>query len=170
MNTSSSLAEGLEELRLDLLKVADFKLVAIKNRVKVQAVFTYPTNTITKNYDEKECLYIISNVLSRCCDKASLSTTLGERIELSTGRLKRSLEPQDASQANIEPHDRQKHHLIDPKEPFLVALGITTPAGKPLTSMSHKLKQIQKFTEVIGSLIRKVAAADVEKKVYFTQH
>jgi hypothetical protein len=157
------------------LKQVEFKLVTIKRTVKVQAVYTYPTNTVTKNYDEKVCLDLVTKLLT-VMQSAILTTTDTGRIELSmergSARLKRmekqmqgQIHDSIVAKAAIEPHDRQKKHLIDSTEPFLAALGITTAAGKPLANMSHKLRQIQKFTEILDNLIKKVAGNDVNKKV-----
>ena len=103
----------------------------------LQAIYTYPTNTTTKNSDEGECLDLVAKLLT-VTQSAILTTANGERIELSlercTSSFKRSGTAQVHAQtqesrvtkAAIEPHDRQKKHLIDSSEPFLASLGITT--------------------------------------------
>lgn len=56
----------------------------------------------------------------------------------------------------IEPHDRKKNVLIDTNSPFLKALKITTFEGRPKANMYDKLRQIQKFVEILANLVDNV--------------
>jgi SAM-dependent methyltransferase len=50
-------------------------------------------------------------------------------------------------------HDRSKEVPLEPTSSFLQALGLTTPDGKPRPAMSSKLKQCQKFVEIVSGLV-----------------
>lgn len=51
-------------------------------------------------------------------------------------------------------HDRAKQRLLDPKSPWLHLLGITNVKGEVLSSSQDKWKQINKYLEIIDSLLR----------------
>jgi hypothetical protein len=50
-------------------------------------------------------------------------------------------------------HDRCKEVPLEAKSSFLQALGLTNPDGKPRPAMSSKLKQCQKFVEIVSGLL-----------------
>jgi len=50
-------------------------------------------------------------------------------------------------------HDREKHRLIDPNAYYLKALGISTEDGKIKSGQQDKWRQINKFVEILASLI-----------------
>lgn len=51
-------------------------------------------------------------------------------------------------------HNREKHRLLDPAAPWLHELGITNTKGEVLPTAQDKWKQINKFLEIIDSLLR----------------
>ncbi|MCS7036387.1 MAG: SAM-dependent methyltransferase [Saprospiraceae bacterium] len=51
-------------------------------------------------------------------------------------------------------HDRPKKRLLDPTAPWLCELGITNRQGQVLPSAQDKWKQINKYLEIIESLLR----------------
>ena len=50
-------------------------------------------------------------------------------------------------------HDREKKVPLPKTAPFLQALGLVKPDGTPRPAMKSKLKQCQKFTEIVSGLI-----------------
>jgi SAM-dependent methyltransferase len=65
-------------------------------------------------------------------------------------------------------HDQQKNVPVPATEPFFQALGLTDIAGKPRKgnqSAAAKLRQCQKFVEIVGNLISKVMPATKESDV-----
>jgi hypothetical protein len=52
-------------------------------------------------------------------------------------------------------HDRKKNVPVDANAPFLKALKVTMEGGRPLSGMADKLRQIQKFVEILSGLIDK---------------
>ena len=59
----------------------------------------------------------------------------------------------------IANHDRVKKVPLDSKASFLQALGVTDTKGKPKRAMSSKLRQCQKFVEIVGNLVDRVAVS-----------
>ncbi|KAL3780023.1 hypothetical protein HJC23_011819 [Cyclotella cryptica] len=61
--------------------------------------------------------------------------------------------PGNALAMNALAHDQQKIVPISPTSLFLQKLGVTDSNGKPVHGMSSKLRQCQKFVEIVGKLI-----------------
>jgi hypothetical protein len=53
-------------------------------------------------------------------------------------------------------HDRTKQVPLSNQSDFFQALGVTKPDGKPRPGMTSKLRQCQKFVEIVGGLLNKV--------------
>jgi len=50
-------------------------------------------------------------------------------------------------------HDRAKLTRVDAAAPFLVALGVSSPEGKPRPGMAAKLRQIERFVDTLAGLV-----------------
>ena len=50
-------------------------------------------------------------------------------------------------------HDRSKNVPLSPSSEFFQKLGVSNKDGKPLNGMASKLRQCQKFVEIVGTLI-----------------
>ena len=50
-------------------------------------------------------------------------------------------------------HDRAKNVPLDPSSLFLQKLGVSNKDGKPISGMSSKLRQCQKFVEIVGTIV-----------------
>jgi len=59
-----------------------------------------------------------------------------------------------------ETHDRAKAVPVAVNAPFLQHLGVTHADGKPRAGMSAKLRQIQKFVEIMDRVVNNVAVED----------
>lgn len=53
----------------------------------------------------------------------------------------------------VASHDRTKKVPLLPSEPFLQRLGVSDKDGKPKKGMASKLRQCQKFCEIVGRLV-----------------
>jgi len=62
--------------------------------------------------------------------------------------------------ASLRPlsHDQPKNVLLPPSANFFQKLGISDTKGNPKIGMSSKLRQCQKFVEIVSSLVNKYAA------------
>jgi len=101
----------------------------------------------------------------------TLTTTEGAIVELDVGfatkrpRIKQQqvavTESKTATTIDSPPvsnHDRAKSVPLDPASGFLRALAVTDADGKPKRAMASKLRQCQKFVEIVGGLVDKVLA------------
>jgi len=62
-------------------------------------------------------------------------------------------------------HDRVKIVPISTSSDFLQALGVTNSQGKPRPDKASKLRQIQKFVEIVGGLVNKATGDETAKKI-----
>ena len=57
-------------------------------------------------------------------------------------------------------HDRPRHTMVDASLPCWRELGLTSPSGSVLPSAQDKWRQINKFTEIVDGLLRRVPLPD----------
>lgn len=74
-----------------------------------------------------------------------------EQATTSLRRVKKSFH--ESKKASIGQHDRTKNVLLAPTFSFWQALGLTTGDGKPRSGMSSKIRQCQKFVEILDCVI-----------------
>ncbi len=137
----------------DLIK-STVRLVSIKGHGMLTFVNSYSTKDITVNYEVPRGLGMIGHTIQNNFSNAHLYTSTIDTHLTRTGDGPWSLLASKAS-ATGEPeisaaHDRQKKRVIDQKQPFLHALGITDAEHKILPSMNDKWRQINRFMELFN--------------------
>ncbi len=73
-------------------------------------------------------------------------------IKLSNKKIDK-LKQIDAASTLPLSHDNPKNVPLSPSSLFFQKLGVSKPDGKPLDGMSSKLRQCQKFVEIVGKLV-----------------
>jgi len=73
-----------------------------------------------------------------------------------TTRVSKNKTKQQQQQQAPTAHDREKQVPLNKTADFLQALGVTDANGKPKQGMKSKLRQCQKFVEIVGRLVDKV--------------
>lgn len=130
--------------------------VTLKAGPHLSFLWRHATRDITKNHPPAEALALIEPLLGTDFLDAHLFTP-AQSAQLETradGTARLSVKT--ASVAPVPPaehHDRAKAHLIPGDAPWLRALGVTNDRGLPREGMAHKFRQIQKFTELLVSLL-----------------
>jgi SAM-dependent methyltransferase len=76
----------------------------------------------------------------------------------------RTAEKSSSRQGVMANHDRVKKVPLDTKALFLQALGVTNVQGKPKQAMASKLRQCQKFVEIVGNLVEKAYTSSTTKQ------
>jgi hypothetical protein len=84
--------------------------------------------------------------------KTSHEEVLFDQTDRGSFRLKRKRGAVSAP-SPLPQHNRQKHYLVPSDSPFLVELGITSKSGSVKHDRYDKFRQIQKFIEIISSII-----------------
>jgi len=88
-------------------------------------------------------------------------------VKVTTGTPTASSQSQRAQTAR--PHDREKRRLLRPDEPvpFLVEIGVMTPAGKVRANKQKKFRQINRFLELVDDVIGELPSRDPLRVVDF---
>lgn len=126
------------------------KIAVIRGAPQLSLVFHHERRDVTKNLDFDAGVARVAALLHRTFGGGDLFTTAGD-WRWRRGRLRAS-RPRFAAAPDLA-HDRKKAVPIGSAAPFLLALGVTDAAGAPRPGMAGKLRQIQRFTELLGHLL-----------------
>ena len=137
-------------------KEADLRNIVIralilKGHECLSFVYRHHTKDITKNFPLAEGLDAIRMLLDGDFKSAHMFTAT-ETIQIEFSKKGKCMVNRNVVTAAVAPtpeHDREKQRLIDPRHPFLRALGITNAQHQVLPSMSRKWKQINVFLDIL---------------------
>jgi SAM-dependent methyltransferase len=133
----------------DLKKVTLLKII-VKREEKLSFTYTYKTRDIVKNYTIGDACDKVASYLKSGFGAATLFTTA---FDLSFPAMKKS----EPSNKDVPPatHDIPKNRHIETKgKTYLHALGITDAQGNVLKAAQDKFRQIDKYIEILGGLIK----------------
>ncbi|MGD1030568.1 MAG: SAM-dependent methyltransferase [Opitutaceae bacterium] len=134
--------------------------VRLKAGPMLACVWRHATREVARNYPPDEGLKRIEPLIGVEFLDAHLFTS-AEVAQLEcaadgTARLRRTKRPDSPQAGDVaglepaaEPHDRPKDYVIGADAPWLAALGVTRPGGRPREAMAAKFRQIQKFAELL---------------------
>ena len=130
--------------------------VELRDGPHVSLVWRYATRDVTKNVPPGEAVAMLGKLLGAEFGRAHLFTTTGDwQLQCDAageGRLKAS-RPVFAV-APAPEHDQKKRPALAVEHaPFLRALGVTSATGEARPGMADKLRQIQRFVEILGHLV-----------------
>lgn len=129
--------------------------------VKLQAgerlsfIYRHKTRDITKNHPAAEALARIEQMLGTEFRHAHCFTaSRTAKLELRDGReprlvFSKPIQTEPVSTA----HDQVRQHSVQADRPWLRGLGVTGADGKVARGMEAKFRQINKFVEILGSLL-----------------
>ncbi len=132
------------------------RLVELKEGKRLSVVESFATREVTKNHRLEEGAAYLANAFTSSWCRAHLFTTGGDfqfRRERSGKFSVRAQRPTFSAAPQLQ-HDRvrpEEDALF--REPFLQRLGVTNVLGKPRPGMAGKLRQIQRFSELLGHLL-----------------
>lgn len=130
--------------------------VTLKAGPHLSLLWRHATRDITKNHPPADALALIEPLIGVDFLDAHLFTP-AHNAQLETradGTTRLSVKTAATAPAiPPESHDRAKAHLISGDAPWLRALGVTNDRGLPREGMAHKFRQIQKFTELLATLL-----------------
>ena len=129
--------------------------VTLREGPRLQFVYRHGTRDVAKNFEQVEALQLIEELVGGDFRYANLFTTqLTANLEFRDGRNSRLME---GKPAHTEPppttHDQTKQRHLDPKSAWLRGLSVTADGGKIAKGMEAKFRQIDKFVEVLASLL-----------------
>ena len=137
------------------LKNIYVRLVTIKQSPKLSFTYRYVTNDQVKNYEIEEGLAEIDRLLNDTFKIATLFTTKEDTALMFSKKNKPAITIAKPSYSETLPesHDREKKKRAD-NDAYLSHLGITDAEGKVIPKMADKYRQINKYLEIIESLIK----------------
>jgi hypothetical protein len=132
--------------------------VALKTGPHLTFVFRHATRDITKNLPPAEAVAAVERLLADEFLDAHLFTPLHTaQLEQSADATRPPrLRVKTADSAPPIPpatHDRAKTRILAPDSDWLRALGVTNDRGQPREGMAHKFRQIEKFAELLQTLL-----------------
>jgi len=120
-------------------------------------VWRHTDRDITKNLPPEEGIGEIGRLLGGSFLDAHLFTP-AQSVQFETapnGRPRVRFKTADSAPPSASTaHDRAKNRLIDPSSGWLRDLGVTDEQGRPRSGAAAKLRQIQKFAEILQQLVR----------------
>ncbi|WLF83424.1 SAM-dependent methyltransferase [Moraxella sp. ZY210820] len=136
----------------DLQKIS-WRFIDIQQETLLSAVYDFGTHQQTKNYAITDALTEIE-CLSNDCKQANLFT-LEQETQLKKGKKSNLLSTKKIKQqiAISTQHNREKRRYIEQNSAFLQHLGISDTQGNIIPAMSKKWKQINKFIEVLSTVL-----------------
>ena len=133
------------------------RLIELKGESHLSFTLRYSTRDITKNHTLEEGVLIIDQWLGEDFLNADLLTTASDFSLQYNRKRKPRLHRRKASKANPLPktHNKQKQYFIEAAgNPYLPAMGIASADGKVKAEGQRKFRQINKYIEIIDSLIQ----------------
>ena len=130
------------------------RLVELKSGAAVSFTLRYANRDVTRNETPADAPRAIEKWLGDDFEEAHLFTTTGDwklRAEHG-GEWKMKAARPVFSAALATAHDRPKVRAIANAQ-FLVKLGVTAPDGTARAGMADKLRQVERFVEILGHLV-----------------
>jgi SAM-dependent methyltransferase len=151
----------------EALKTIDIKPVLIKRQPQLSFTWHYKTRDIVKNQPWDEALETLTGIVGIEFNVAQLFTTAGDwslDFQGKTPRLKQS-EPTQKAPASLS-HDRQKVRPIPAAgRSWLRDLGVTDDKGNVLPTAQDKFRQINRYVEILGPLLKAIRSDKLGKIV-----
>ncbi len=127
--------------------------VQLREGERLSFLHRLPTRDITKNLPPDEGLAQVALLLESQFQRAHLFTTTGDFLWLHSRPEKLKASRPTFHVPPPPDHDRTTQHPVNPGAPYLQALRITNASGEPRPAMADKLRQIQRFVELLGHLV-----------------
>ena len=138
------------------LRRVHLRPVVIKAGMRLQAVYRYATRDVTRNITLEEAPPLLESFLRDGFQNAHLlATDVSATLERHAGRRDslRVLPVREATRPSCA-HDRRKQRPIDAQRAgWLCGLGVTDAQGAVRKQMQGKFRQINKFVEILRSLL-----------------
>lgn len=132
------------------LKKITARLVTIKRVLKLSFTYTYKTRDIVKNFEIGEAIDKIETGLHNGFGAATLFTT---GYDLSYPAMKKG--KASNTEAPDKEHDIAKNRVVGTKgKAYLHDLDITDANGEVYKNAQDKYRQIDKYIEILGGLIK----------------
>ena len=135
----------------------DMRPVEIKGEIQVQVSHSDGRQMTTKNYSPAQAPF------SELIRSGYANILLEGTAETLSLRITKKGEPLIHREVAVKEqelnHDRSKSRLLDPSDPFLIAVGISDSNGNVKPSKSDKYKQVEEFLRLLTPTLTSAIAA-----------
>jgi len=125
----------------------DMRPVLIKESIAIQVSHSDGRQMTTKNYEAGQAPF---NELARSGYANILLEQTHQSISVRITKKGEALVHRESTEHEQElAHDRTKSRLLDPSDPYLIAIGISDSQGNLKASKSDKYKQVEEFLRLL---------------------
>jgi SAM-dependent methyltransferase len=125
----------------------DMRPVLIKDSIAIQVSHSDGRQMTTKNYEAGQAPF---NELLRSGYANILLEQTHQSISVRITKKGEALVHRESTEREQElAHDRSKSRLLDPSDPYLIAIGISDSQGNLKASKSDKYKQVEEFLRLL---------------------
>ena len=125
----------------------DMRPVLIKESIAIQVSHSDGRQMTTKNYEAGQAPF---NELVRSGYANILLEQTHQSISVRITKKGEALVHRESTEREQElAHDRTKSRLLDPSDPYLIAIGISDSQGNLKASKSDKYKQVEEFLRLL---------------------
>ncbi len=151
----------------ETLKSVDIKPATIREQLKLSFTFHHQTKDLVQNHPPAGAMGQLKRLLEKDFRQGFLFTTqfdLQYDAQGKSPRLNRSA-PTSKGAATLE-HDRAKARPIPAAgKPWLTVLGVTGADGTVLKAAGDKFRQINRYVEILGPLLKAIPAERLKRVV-----
>lgn len=145
--------------------------VVVRKKPAYQFTFHFSDRVTHENFEPAPAAKRAVRLLEKSFDDAALYTTRADHTfrAAEDGSFRCKSGPPTKVQAPAAAHNRSKEHLLPEGVPcpFLVEIGVMTPAGQVKSSMTHKFRQINRFLELVDDIVPSLASEGTLRVVDF---
>jgi len=129
--------------------------VILKAGPRFSFVWRHKTRDVTKNHGGEDALRILDSLIgTEFLDAHLFTTTQSAQLETGPASSRIRVTSREGAPPAARGNDRPKARPIPQEAPWLRALGVTDARGRPLAAMTDKFRQIEKFAEILGHLLK----------------
>lgn len=156
LSTKEFIKMTLSKSQQDDLKNVYVRLIQIKKVEHLSFTYRYKTNDQVRNYSLQDGVVELDDLLDDVFKMATLFTVANDFTFQINKKGKATTRTTKATLSAVETtsHDKEKKKRAKSDDVFLHLLGVTTKSGDVIPKMADKYRQINKYLEVIESLIK----------------
>jgi hypothetical protein len=142
------------------LRKVSLTIVTTQAGLRLKCVEQGATQDRTRILTFEELAPYLRSQLGQAFSYGRLFTLTGDRELTFNRRGEATLHQAKATfqQLPSRDHNRRKQHRVESQRPYLQALGITQATGVVKPSMAAKFRQIERFVEILDSLLEELPA------------
>lgn len=129
------------------------RLVDLRGGPHLQLVYRHARKDVTKNVTVAETANAVADLLGESFQRGYLFTTSGDWNWNGPGDGTLKAKRASFTTTPAPSHDRPKQKAVA-NAPWLSALGVTAPDGTARPGMADKLRQIERYVEILGHLVK----------------